>query len=172
MDILTAGTHRRFGTIFIKHSLFHQGKLGTDVEMQNTHFALFKSPRDDVHHVAILGVQLGLASTLVDWHWDASSILFDHFMIDLSPRTDDRLRCCTSSGNFSSRFYLPDNSKYLKYLDDEHAKSLYSPSISALFPRMQNSFSKNLSKRIYPITQREHRQPAARKLVRSKKSRP
>ena len=70
-------------------------------------------------------------------------------------------------------FYVPDNLKHLKHLHHEHTKCLYSPSIPALFPRMQNSFSKNLSKRSYPISQRVHRQPAARKLVRSKKkSRP
>ena len=66
-------------------------------------------------------------------------------------------------------FCVPDNLKYLKCLDDEQTKSLYSPSIPEFFPRMQNSVSKNLSKRIYPIYQRVHRQPAARKLVRSKK---
>ena len=66
-------------------------------------------------------------------------------------------------------FYVPDNMKHLKNLDDEQTKSLYSPSIPALFPPMQNSVSKNLSKKIYPISQRVHRQPAARKLVRIKK---
>ena len=58
-------------------------------------------------------------------------------------------------------------------MDAEHTKSLYSPTIPALFPCMQNSISNNLSKRIYPISPRVHRQLAARKLVRSKKkSRP
>ena len=51
--------------------------------------------------------------------------------------------------------------------------NLYSPSIATIFPRMQNSVSKNLSKRTSPTSQRVHRQPAAKKLVRSKKkSRP
>ena len=34
---------------------------------------------------------------------------------------------------------------------------------------MQNSVARNLSKRLYPTSQRVHRQPAARKLVRSEK---
>ena len=59
VDIATAGRHRRFSTIYIKHKLFHQSKPGRDVELQNTHIVLFKSPRD-VHQVATLFVQLGL----------------------------------------------------------------------------------------------------------------
>ena len=130
------------------------------------------SPRD-MHQVATLRVQLGLGSALVGWYRDATSIPFGHLLIDLSPRTDDRLRYCTYSGNIPSRFYVPDNLMHLKYLDDEHTKFLYSPSSSALFPRMQNLVSKNFFKRFYPISQRVHCQPAARKPVRStKKSRP
>ena len=43
VDITTAGRHRGFSTIYIKHNLFHQSKLGRDVELQNTHIVLFKS---------------------------------------------------------------------------------------------------------------------------------
>ena len=42
--IATAGRHRGLSTIYIKHNLFHQTKLGRDVELQNTHLVLFKSP--------------------------------------------------------------------------------------------------------------------------------
>ena len=126
-----------------------------------------------MHQIATLIVHLGLGSALVGWYGDAASVPFGHLLIDLFPRTDDRLRYSTDSGNIPSKFYVPDNLKHLKYLDDEHTNSLYSPSIPALFPRMQNSVSKTLSKRIYPISHRMHRQPAARKRVRSKKkSRP
>ena len=155
VDIATAGRHRGFCTIYIKHNLFHQIKLGRDVELQNTHIVLFKSPRD-VHQVATLSVQLGLGSALDAWYRDATSVLLSHLLIDLSPRTDDRLRYCTNSGNIPLKFYVPDNLKHLKYLDDGHTKPLYSPSIPRLFPRMQNSVSKNLSKRIHPISERVH----------------
>ena len=76
-------THRGFSTIYTKHNLFHQGKLGRDVELQNTHIVPFKSPRD-VHEVATLSVQLGLGSTLVGWYRDATSVPFGHLLIDLS----------------------------------------------------------------------------------------
>ena len=172
VHIATADRHRGFSTVYIKHNLFHQSKLGRDVELQNTHIVLFKSPRD-VHQVATLSAQLALGSALVDWYRDTTSVPFGHLLIDVSPRTDYRLRYCTNSGNIPSMFYVPDNLKNLKVLDDEHTKVLYSPSIPALSPRMQNSVSKNLSKKNYPISQRVHLQLAARKLVRSrKKSRP
>ena len=172
VDIVTAGRHRRFRSIYIKHNLFHQSRLWRDVELQSTHIVLFKSLRN-VHHVATLSWQLGLRSALVDWYRDVTSVRSGHLLIDLSPRSDDRLRYCTNSGKIPSKFYVPDNLKNLEYLDDERTKSLYSPSIPIHFPRMQISICKYLSKRIYPTSQQVLRQPAARKLVRSrKKSRP
>ena len=75
VDNATAGRHRGFSTIYIKHNLFHQSKIGRDVELQNTHIVLFKSPRD-VHQVATLNVQLGLGSAIVDWYRDATTVPF------------------------------------------------------------------------------------------------
>ena len=146
VDIATASRHRGFSTIYSKHNLFHQSKLGRDVELQNTHIVLFKSPRD-VHQVATLSVQLGLGSALVNWYRDATSVPFGHLLIHLFPRPDNCISYCTSSGNIPSKFYVPANFNLLKYLDDEHTKFLYSPSITTLFPRMRNSVSKNLSRR-------------------------
>ena len=67
VDITTAGRHRGLSKIYIKHNLFHQSKLGRDVELQNAHIVLFKSPRD-VMQVTTLSTQLGLGSELVDWY--------------------------------------------------------------------------------------------------------
>ena len=44
VDIATAGRHHGLSTIHIRHNLFHQGKPGWDIELQNTHLVLFKSP--------------------------------------------------------------------------------------------------------------------------------
>ena len=44
VDNATAGRHRGFSTIYIKHNQFHQSKLGIDVELQNTHIVLFNLP--------------------------------------------------------------------------------------------------------------------------------
>ena len=122
-----------------------------------------------MHQFATLGVEWELRSALVDWCREATSVTFGHFLIGLFPRADDRLSHCTNSGIILLKFFVPDNLKHLKHLDDEHIKSFFCPSIQTLFPRMQNSVSENLSKRIYPISERVHRQPAARKLVRSEK---
>ena len=123
VDIATAGRLRGLSTIYIKHNLFHQSKLGRDVELQNTHIALFKSPRD-VMQVTTLSTQLGLGSELVDWHRDATSIPFGHLLIDLLPWTDDRLGYGTNSGSVPSKFHIPERLKHLRTLDDEHTKFL------------------------------------------------
>ena len=36
VDIVTSGRHRGLSTIYIKHNLFHQSKLGRNIELQNT----------------------------------------------------------------------------------------------------------------------------------------
>ena len=145
VDIATAGRHRGLSTIYIKHNLFHQSKLGRDVELQNTHIVFFKSPRD-VMQVTTLGAQLGLGSELVDWYQNATSAPFGHLLIDLSPRTDDRLRYCTNSGSVPSQFDIRERLENLGTLDAEHTKSLYSPSLSMAFPQKENSFSPVLPK--------------------------
>ena len=77
VKVATAGRHRGLSTIYIKHNLFHQSNLGRDVELQNTHIVLFKSPRD-VLQINTLSTQLGLGSTLVEWYRDATSTPFGH----------------------------------------------------------------------------------------------
>ena len=37
VKVATARRHRGLNTTYIKHNLFHQSKLGRDVELQNTH---------------------------------------------------------------------------------------------------------------------------------------
>ena len=136
-DIVTAGRHRGLSTIYIKHNLFHQSKPG-DLELQNTYIVLFKSPRD-VMQVTTLSTQLGLGSELIDWYRDATSVPFGHLLIDLSPRTDDRLRYCANSGSVPSKFCIPDPLKHLRTLQDEHTTFFYSPSVPIAFPQMQNA---------------------------------
>ena len=169
VDIATAGRHRGLSTIYIEHNLFHQSKLGRDVELQKGHIVLFKSPRD-VMQVTTLRTQLGLGSELVDWHRDATSVPFGQLLIDLSPRTDDRLRYCTNSASVPSKFYIPECVKHLRTLDDEHTKSLYSPSVQIAFPQMQKSLSSVLPKRVYPFSMGMHSKSTQRKLANRKKN--
>ena len=120
--------------------------------------------------VTTLSTQLGLGSELVDWYRDATSVLFGHLLIDLSPRTDDRLRYCTNTGSIPSKFYIPDPLKQSKFLDDEHTKSLHSPIFSIIFPQMQKFFPSVLFKRVYPVSLRMHNKSAQRKPAKHTKT--
>ena len=169
VDIATAGRHQVLSKIYINYNLFHQSKLRRDVELQNTHIVLFKSPRD-VMQVTTLSTQLGLISELVDWYRDATSVPFGHLLFDLSPRTDHRLRYCTNTGSVPSKFHIQERLKQSKLLDDEHTKSLYSPSVPIIFPQKQKSFPSALPKRVYPISLRMHKKSAQRKPAKHKKT--
>ena len=167
VDIATAGKHRGRSAIYIKHNLFHQIKLGRDVELQNTHIVLFMSPRD-VMQVTTLDTQLGFGSELVDWYQNATTFPFGPLLIDL--RTDDSLRYCTNSGPVRSKFCIPDRLKHLGTFDDEQTKSVYSPSVPIIFPQMQKSFLSVLPKRVYPVSLRMHNKSAQRKPAKYKKT--
>ena len=162
VDIATAGRHGGLSTIYIRHKLFHQSKLGRNVELQNTHIVLFKCPLD-VMQVINLSTHLGLGSELVDWYRDATSVHYGHSLIDLSPRTDDRLRHCTNTGTIPSKFYIPNRLKQSKKLDNEHTKSLCSPTVPVIFPQMQKSFPSVLFKRVYPVSLQMHLKSAQTK---------
>ena len=120
--------------------------------------------------VTTLSTQLGLGSELVNWYRNATSVPFGHLLIDLSPRTGDSLRYCTNNGSVPSNFYIPERLKHLRTLDDEHKKSLYSPSVPIAFPQMQKSLSSVLPKRVYPVSMRMHSKSTQRKLANHKKT--
>ena len=94
---------------------------------------LFKSPRD-VLQIKTLSQQLGLGSQLKIWYQDATSTLYGHLLIDLTPNTVDSLRYCTNSGSVSSKLYLLAGTE-TKFLDDEHTIRLHTPNISNNFPK-------------------------------------
>ena len=120
--------------------------------------------------VTTLGAQLGLGSELIDWYRDATSVLFGLFLIDLSRRTDDRLRYCTNSGSVPSKLFILENLKHLGTLEDEHRKSLYSPSDPIAFPQMRKSLSSVLPKRGYPFPMRMHSKSTQRNFACHKKT--
>lgn len=155
VKIATAGRHRGLNTIYIKHNLFHKSKLGRDVELQNTHIVLFKSPRD-VLQIGTLSQQLGLGTQLKEWYYDATSKPYGHLLIDLSPRTVDSLRYCTDSGSIPTKFYLPEKLQTITTLNDVHTTSLYTKHIPKIFAKRQEKFPTKLSKRIHPISKRMH----------------
>ena len=120
--------------------------------------------------VTTLTTQLGLGSELVDWYRDATSVPFGHLLIDLSPRTDDRLHYFTNTGSIPSKFFIPERLKESKILDDDHTESLYSPSVPIIFPQMQKSFPSVLPKRVCRVSLRMHNKSAQRKPAKHKKT--
>ena len=57
--------------------------------------------------VNTLSRQLVLGSELVESYGEATSVPFGHLLIDLSPRTDNRLRYCTAdNGSVPSKIYI------------------------------------------------------------------
>lgn len=153
VKIATAGRHRGLNTIYIKHNLFHKSSLGRDVELQNTHIVLFKSPRD-VMQISRLGQQLGLGKLLNEWYKDATSKPFGHLLVDLSPQTVDQLRFCTDSGSAPTKFYLPPSQIKVCFLDDEHTKRVYSKTVPNVYTEIQKNVYPKLSKRVYPLPKR------------------
>ena len=119
-----------------------------------------------------LSTLFGLGSVLVDWYWDASSVTFGRLLIDLSPRTDNTVRYCINSGSVPSNFCIPERLKHLRNLDDEHKKSLYSPSVLIASPQMQKPLSSVLSKRVYPVSMPMHSNSTQRKFANHRKTSP
>ena len=81
VDVATAGRHRGLSTIYIEHNLFHQSKLGRDVEVHNTQIVPLKSLGDWMQ-VSTLSAQLGLVSEVVVWYPDAVSVTYGQSLID------------------------------------------------------------------------------------------
>ena len=126
------------------------------------YIVLFKSPRDAMK-VSRLSAKLGLRSELVDWHRDATYVRYGHSFIDSSSRTDVGLRYCTNTGSIPSKSFIPDQLKKSKFLDDEHTKSLYSPSVPIIFLQMQKSLPSVVPKGVYLVSLRMHNNSAQRK---------
>ena len=169
IDIATTGRHRGLSSVYIKRNLSHQSKLGRDVELQNTHIVLFKSPCD-LMQLTTHGTQLGLDSELVDWYQNETSVPFGHLLIDLSPQRDDRLRYFKNRGIVPSKFYIPEHLKHLRTSGNEHRKSLYAPSVPIVFPLMHRPLSSVLPKRVYPVSMRMPSKSTQRKLASHKKT--
>ena len=111
---------------------FTKVPLGRDIELQNTHIVLFKSPRD-INQIQKLGQQLGLGTRLVEWYSDATSTPFGHLFIDLSPRTNDKLRFSTNCGEYPTKFYLHSSQARITTIDDDFTKRLYTESLPEFF---------------------------------------
>ena len=110
IDLATAGRHHRLRTIYHKHNLFHRWKHWRDLLLQNKHTVVFQSPRD-VMQVSTLSTTVKPGSELADSYGDGIAVPYGQISIDMSPRTDGRLRYCTNTGSIPSKIYIPDGLK-------------------------------------------------------------
>lgn len=140
--LATAGRHRRISVLYIKHNLFNKTPLGRDIELQNTHIVLFKSPRD-VQQIRVLSRQLGLGKSLETWYNMATEAPFGHLMIDLQPKTEDTLRY--SSGLDPTHFFVTNPARFNSTLesssfiplDNEQTELCYSKTVDAFVDRFK-----------------------------------
>ena len=171
VEIATAGGHRWLSTIYIKHNLFHQSKLGRDVELENTHIVPFIYPFDEMP-VSKLSAQLGFESELIDSRQnltcqDATSVLYGYLLIDLRPQTDDRLRYFTNTVSFPHCF----TARIGRSNQNFWTMNTHNPSTLQEFQsQMQELFASVLSKRNYPLSLRMHSKPSQRKPTTHKKT--
>ena len=139
----------------IEHSLHRtqfisKSKLRRDVELQNAHIVLFKSPRV-VLQINTLSQKLGLGSQLKEWYQDATSVLYGHLLKDLTPKTADSLSYCSNRGSVPINFYLPAGVE-TKFLDDEHTIRFYSANISKIFSKTSITIHSQLSKNFHFVS--------------------
>lgn len=135
--IATSGRHRNFAVIYVKHNLYHKSPLGRDIELQNTHIVLFKSPRD-VNQISKFGQQLGFGSQFLNWYTDATSKPYGHLFVDLSPNVPDELRFCTDCGTFPSKFYLPSSKARTTEIIHDEFQRLYTEGLPDFFARLSS----------------------------------
>jgi hypothetical protein len=166
--LATSGRHRKLNVIYIKDNLFHKSSLGRDIELQNTHIVLFKSPRD-VHQVGKLSHQLGLGRQLIEWYKDATSKPFGHLLVDLSPRTVDKLRFCTATTSYPSQFYLPSSQARISNIDDTYTTRIYTEALPIVFTKMSDNFPRNVSTKFHSLFMRMRNKHSNRKITNSKK---
>ena len=127
--------------------------MGRDVELQNTHMVLFKSPRD-VLQVNTLSQQLGLGYQLKKWYQDATSVPYGHLLIDLTPKTVNSPSFCSNSGSVPTKIYLPAKIE-ANFLDDDYTIRLYSRN----FPKTSKTTHSQLSETFHPFSERVFSEP-------------
>ena len=130
----TTGRHRGLSTIYIKHNLFHQSKLGRDVELQkHSHCSLqVSSWRNASNYPQHTGESWFRASWLVS-RSKRLFLLVICWLICRHEQTIDHVIAQTVD-LFRQNFFITERLNHLRILDDQHTKSLYSPSVSIRFP--------------------------------------
>ena len=117
----------------------------------------------------MISAREGFRSELAYCYQIASSVPYSCFLNDLSLRTDDPLRYCTNTGSIPWKPFNADRLKHLNSLENEHKKSLYSPSIS-IISRKWKSSSLVLPKIVYQVSSRLYSKSEWKKTAEDKRT--
>jgi len=93
-----------------------------------------------------------LGKTLIDWYEDAASVPFSHLMIDIHPRTSDKLRYCTNSTDSPTQFYLPPSKGRITTIDEQHTSNTWSTAVWHFYTVFKANVPRKVSKRIYNVS--------------------
>ena len=144
LNMATTGKQCRLNTIYITYNLFHQNKIERDVELQNTHIVPFESSCN-VMQLSTLSAQIGKgirASRLVSRRNICSLRSFLNCLAATNRRS---ITLIYKHRIHSPKFNISYCLKQSKFLDDEHTKVLYSPSVPIGFSTNANVFSFSLA---------------------------
>lgn len=132
--LAVSGRHKNLHVIYVKHNLFHQSKLSRTIDLNTTHIILFNSPRD-IQQITHFARQLNKTAFLKDAYANAVAEQYGHLIIDLDPKTSEKLRYCSNiTGPFPSVFYLPSSKAVVSVLSNEREKRAYTETLAKVQP--------------------------------------
>ena len=111
VDIATAGKHCGLSAIYIKHNLFHESKLGRDVELQNTYILLAAMWCKWLRLMHYQGSDQSWWTGIETQHF----FLLRSFIDGLSPPTDNRLHYKNKYWVHFIKFFFPRKVEAFKF---------------------------------------------------------
>ena len=125
VKMAVSGRHKKISVIYVKHNLYHQSKFSRTIDLNTTHYVLFKSPRDE-QQIVQFGKQLNKINFIRESYTQATSEPHGHLLIDLNPHTSEGLRYCSNIvGPGPSTFYLPPSKAVVTKLQNEKEARAY-----------------------------------------------
>ena len=168
VDFATAGRHRGLSTIFIEHHLFHQSKLGRDVELHNTHNVPLKSPRDVMQVTTLAHSWVLVQNLLTGIERQRLFPLVLCWLVCRLAETIDYVIVQTRDP-FPQNFISPTgwNSQKIRKMNTQNLSTLQV--FQSFYHKGENLFLQSCPKRVYSVSLRMHKKSAQRKPPKHKK---
>ena len=88
--------------------MFHQSKLGRELESQYTHIFLIKSQKE-VYYIKIISQISGLKFHLKGWYQYATSVPYIHLVVGFTPKTVDSHSYCFNKKTLTTKYFIEAN---------------------------------------------------------------